>query len=193
MTTIFLVRHASHTLQARINVGRTGGIRLSAEGRAQAERLADRLSRYRFTAIYASPLERAQDTAGAVARRLGLEIRTEEAANEVDFGQLTNKALDELWRQPQWISRGSTPIPGVETLESVQNRIVGLIDILKDRHRGDGLVIVTHGDVIRTALCYYLGMPLTQFRRLTIDPGSFSILVIEDEQISVSRLNDCSD
>ena len=62
-TTVFLVRHAAHDRLNRILCGRMPGVSLGADGRAQAAALAERLARESLAAVYASPLERACETA----------------------------------------------------------------------------------------------------------------------------------
>ena len=60
---------------------------MNDEGKAQAQRLADRFGGLRLDAVYSSPLERARETAEAIARGAMLEVKQSAAFNEVDFGE----------------------------------------------------------------------------------------------------------
>src|SRR5690348_50874 len=100
--TFFLVRHAAHDNVGGFLAGRTPGIRLGADGRAQAARLAQRLTRESFEAIYASPLERAEETAAAISAANHVAVERAEALNEVDFGSWSGRTFDDLDRDPAW-------------------------------------------------------------------------------------------
>ena len=67
MTIFYLLRHGEHAVQGRIAAGRTPGIGLSERGRTEAAWAAERLANANIAAIYASPLERAQETVAPLA------------------------------------------------------------------------------------------------------------------------------
>ncbi|HEV8471656.1 MAG TPA: histidine phosphatase family protein, partial [Methylomirabilota bacterium] len=68
-TLVLLVRHGLTPTTGRLLPGRMRGLHLSDEGRRQAEAVAQRLASVpRIDAIYASPLERARETAAPLAR-----------------------------------------------------------------------------------------------------------------------------
>lgn len=183
-STIYLLRHAIHGLIGRTLVGRTPGVALSNEGLRQSRCLAEQLSSAPIRAIYASPLERAQQTAAPLAERLGLKVETEAALNEVDVGEWTGLGFDELSREPLWRSfnlyRSGTRPPGGETMLDVQARVVGFLDALRRRHPEEHVAVVSHGDVLRGAVLHYLGMPIDHFLRLEIEPASISVLELAD-------------
>jgi probable phosphoglycerate mutase len=60
---------------------------------------------------------------------------------------------------------------------------------LRDRHAGETVVLVSHGDVIRSALAFALGMPLDLFGRIEIGTGSLSTVRIDHQGIRVTALN----
>src|SRR5688572_22380871 len=116
----FLVRHAAHEVVDRILCGRTPGVRLGAEGRQQAERVARRLGREPIRAIHTSPLERARETAQPIASRLGMDAEVCEALNEIDVGAWSGKEFAALHEDPRWAfwngSRGEARAPGGEMM-----------------------------------------------------------------------------
>ena len=95
-TTVFLLRHAAHDNVGRYLAGRCPGVRLGPEGLVQAARLGTRMARERFDALFASPRERCQETALAVAdARGGMTIETAETVDEVDFGSSSGETFEE--------------------------------------------------------------------------------------------------
>src|SRR5450432_4242879 len=94
------------------------GISLDENGRRQAERLAERMSAIPISAIYSSPLERALETAGPLARDKALDILRHRAFSEVNFGDWQGKDFAEIEKDERWRSfndfRSGTPAPGGE-------------------------------------------------------------------------------
>src|SRR5690606_4258098 len=99
---LILVRHAHTRTAGRILTGRTPGVRLTGEGRLQAKRLADALASLQVEAVVSSPLERALETAGAIAQARSLRVESREAWTELGFGEWTNLAIPELGDDPRW-------------------------------------------------------------------------------------------
>lgn len=194
MTVIHLLRHGEHELQGRIVAGRRPGIGLSLRGRAEAEAVAGRLVEAGIAAIYASPLERTRETAEIVAARLDLSVVLREELIELDFGDWTGATFDEVRRHPQWPAwanqRSISTIPGGETMREVQRRIVDTLIELHQRHGEAGVLVVSHGDVIRAALAFYLGMPLDLFNRLEVATASLSTIRIDNSGIRVISINE---
>ncbi|MGO2113129.1 MAG: histidine phosphatase family protein, partial [Pseudoclavibacter sp.] len=74
-TRILLIRHGATPTTGKVLPGRAPGLHLSDRGRDQADRVAERLDGIPLSALYASPLERAQETASPTAARTGLAVR----------------------------------------------------------------------------------------------------------------------
>jgi broad specificity phosphatase PhoE len=51
------------------------------------------------------------------------------------------------------------------------------------------VTVVSHGDVIRTTLAHYLGMPFNDYRRIDLDNGAISVLELFDDWVRVKALN----
>src|SRR2546426_9951787 len=102
-TIVLLVRHALTPTTGAILPGRAKGLHLSDEGRRQADAVARRLAALpKIAAIYASPLERARETATAIARARGLALRIERGLIELDVGAWTGRSLKRVARRPEW-------------------------------------------------------------------------------------------
>jgi probable phosphoglycerate mutase len=180
-TTVLLVRHGATPTTGRVLPGRAPGLHLSDDGRAQAEAVARRLARLKaVAAVYASPLERARETALPIARARGLAVRIERGLLELDIGEWTGLRLDRVSRKPEWQTVQRYPsgfrFPGGESFTEMQARITGALARLVERHRGGAVVAVSHADPIKAALAHALGMHLDLFQRLAIAPGSVTTI-----------------
>lgn len=164
--------------------GRAPGTHLNEEGRAQALQLADALAPVAPEAIYASPLERARETAEPLARRLELEIRVCEGLTELDYGEWTGVDYTTLHDDPRWRwhneFRSGNRAPGGESHTEVQARAVAELLRLRDVHPSSTVVVFSHAAPIRAALGYFLGMPLDMLHRLEISTASVSEIELEE-------------
>ena len=193
MTTFLLIRHAMCDPVGRSIAGRAPGVHLNELGRAQAERLAQRLAGVPLDAVYTSPLERARETAEPLARRLGLAVRVVEALGELDFGDWTGRALAELdalgdWRRFNAL-RSITGAPGGELMLEVQARVVRALEAMRREHPDGRCAVVSHGDVVRGAIAHYAGVPLDFLQRLEVGPASVSVLRVTETEVAVRAIN----
>lgn len=128
MTRLLLIRHGDTDVAGRVLTGRAGGIHLNERGRKQAEGLDRRLHGIALDALWASPLERVQETAAPLARARGLAMQTLAELNEVDYGDWQGYAMDEMASKEHWVRynayRSLYPVPGGESLAQVQLRMV---------------------------------------------------------------------
>jgi len=197
MTTLLLVRHALCDPVGTAITGRAAGVMLNAAGQEQAARLGVRLRALPIDAVYSSPLERARQTAAPLAAAHGVGVEVLDGVGEIDFGEWTGRTFVELdggaaWRRFNSF-RSGTRVPGGELIAEVQARAVAALDTLRERHPDAMVAVVSHGDVIRAALAYYLGTPLDLMQRLEIDPASVSTVVLDADGVRVVRLNDTGD
>jgi probable phosphoglycerate mutase len=196
-TTFFLVRHAAHDRLGRVLCGRMAGVSLGEIGRAQALKLAERVSRETIAAVYTSPLERARETAAPIAARLGLDLQIAPEIDEIGFGDWSGLTFDELGRDPRWASWNTArsvarPPGGGETMLEAQARAVGFVESLRDRHRDGAAALVSHSDLLKAILAYFLGLSLDFIGRFEIGPASLSTLVVGDWGAKILTLNEVS-
>jgi probable phosphoglycerate mutase len=193
MTTFALIRHASHALLGHRIVGRRPGVQLGPAGVREADALARRLEGWPIRAVYSSPLERARATAVPIAEGLRLEVQIADELNEIDYGEWTNRTLADLRELPEWrrfnLFRSGSRIPHGESMIEVQDRMLRLIERLCAAHPEQMIALVSHGDVIKATLAYYLGVPLDLFQRIELSPASLSILRVEPHGPEVLLIN----
>jgi len=180
-TTVLLVRHGLTPTTGRVLPGRSPGLHLSDEGRHQAEAAATRIGALKnVAAIYSSPLERARETALAIAKVRGLALRIERGLLELDIGAWTGCSLARVSRKPEWQKVQRYPsgfrFPEGESFTEMQTRITSTLAELVARHRGGTVVAVSHADPIKAALAHALGMHLDHFQRLVIAPASITTI-----------------
>lgn len=193
-TTVLLVRHGHTDWIGTGIAGRQPGVHLNAVGAEQAARLPARLAGLPIHAIYSSPLDRTRETAAPLAAERGLEVRDCADAIELGFGDWTSERFAVLERDVRWRRfnsfRGFTRAPGGELMPEVQTRIVRAIEQVCVAHRGQTVAVFSHGDVIRAAMAYFLGVPLDLFQRIEIRPASVSRIRLTDDGVLVLGVND---
>jgi broad specificity phosphatase PhoE len=146
-TTVHLLRHGEVHNPNGVLYGRLPGYHLSSTGRLMAGAAADFFSERPVAAVFASPLERAQETARPVAERLGLEILTDdrliESGNVLEGKTitLTRLALNPVnWR---YLWNPFTPSWG-EPYQQVMERVRAVVERARDAARGREAVCVSH-------------------------------------------------
>jgi probable phosphoglycerate mutase len=194
-TTFFLLRHAAHDDVGRYLAGRTPNVLLGPAGRAQALRLGERMRREDFEAIFCSPRERTWETAQAVSLACTVgPVAIENELDEIDFGSWSGKTFAELNGDPAWrrwnSERAVAVTPTGESMEHVRRRICDCMQQLSRKFSGGAVVLVSHAEVIKCAVCQALGLPADQCFRFDIDPASISVVVTGDWGAKVLRLNE---
>jgi broad specificity phosphatase PhoE len=147
ITIVHLLRHGEVHNPQGVLYGRLPGYHLSETGRQMAAAAADFFAERPVAAVFASPLERAQETAQPVADRLGLQITTDdrliESANVLEGKSVS---LKQLARNPlnwQYLWNPFTPSWG-ESYKQVVARMMEVVDRARDAGRGREAVCVSH-------------------------------------------------
>lgn len=194
MTRFLLIRHAVTDAIGKNLSGRMAGIHLNEEGEAQAQDLAHRLAVLPIEAIYCSPVDRARQTAEPIAKVLQLQTIMRTDFQEIDYGEWTGETITGLSAQPQFALfnsfRSNTRIPGGETMLEAQARFISGLQKLAAKHMGRTVAVVSHSDMIKAALAFYLGIPLDMMQRIEISPASVSLLELYEETARVLLVNE---
>jgi probable phosphoglycerate mutase len=182
-TLVLLVRHGQTPTTGTNLPGRARGLHLSDKGQEQAAAVAERVRplTQRIGAVYASPLERTQETAAPIAKAVKKRVRTNPGLLECDFGTWTGATLKDLAELPEWKTVQRYPsgfrFPRGESFAEMQARITGAIDTLVARHPGATVVAVSHADPIKAAVAQALGTHLDLFQRIVISPCSITAVL----------------
>lgn len=165
-TRIVLVRHGESMAQELGILGGHDGCQgLSERGRQQVGALRQRLEATKeladATALYASVMPRAIETAQLLAPALGgLEVRSECHFCEGHPGEadgLSWTELDERHPVQDW-GADSRRVPGWETWAEMGERVSGALTSIVDRHPGETVVVACHGGVVVHAMLHFLGL-----------------------------------
>jgi broad specificity phosphatase PhoE len=196
--TLFFVRHAAHDNVGSYLAGRMEGVRLGPGGQAQAHRLGERMRRESFAAIVASPRERTRETALAISDAACIgPVKIAEELDEIDFGAWSGRSFDELNADPAWRqwneNRGEASTPAGETMAQVQERVVSFAARIAEAAAGRAVVLVSHADVIKAAVCHFLGVPLANLDKFEISPASVTTIVVGDWGSKLHALNQTVD
>jgi alpha-ribazole phosphatase len=156
---LYLVRHGeTEGNQQRRYLG-WEDLPLTAAGAEQARTLGQTLLHEPLTAIYSSDLRRASATAAAIAEPHGLPVHLDPNLREVNFGAwsgLTYEAIMQTHPGPlrAWIANPEQHAPpGGESLAALRRRALRAVP------HGDGVLVVSHGGLLRALLSHWTGRP----------------------------------
>ena len=176
--------------------GRTKGVFLDELGVLQAETLAKNLENIEFRKIIVSPMERCQQTAKILnqSSKKPIKPNIESGISECDYGDWSNKKLSALRKKPLWKNIQERPsvveFPNGEKMSNMLDRMKTTIFENAQKLKNDeNLLVVSHGDPIRSFIADSLGIHLDNFQRITIDPCSLSIVRIVDGNVQVITVN----
>lgn len=170
-TLLFLARHGETADNAASIFQGQSGKGLNARGRAQAARLASRLKANPPDVVIASDLQRAVETARAVADACGRHVVTDPALREVDVGLWTGKGheqIAELYPEEwaAWSSGLDVRRGGGETYAELAARIDAALQRLLVEHAGKRILVVSHGGSIKSWIVRLLGASSEGLRAL---------------------------
>jgi probable phosphoglycerate mutase len=199
MLTLYLVRHGQTALsRANTFCGATDAP-LTDAGRAMAEALGARYGAVAWRGIYASPLQRARDTAAPVAARAGLPVAIDADLREIAYGAWEGREESEVaasdpeafraWAQ----NPGHVAPPGGETGFQIAARAMAALERIRARHDGGNVLVVSHKATLRVLLCALLGIDVNLFRARVAKPvASVSIVEWKASGPLLARLGDVS-
>jgi len=198
LTKIILTRHGHvEGLQPERFRGRIE-LALTQKGRIQAKRTAAHIAGlWTPAAIYSSPLQRCQATAGEISRACGgTGIEPLGALIDLDYGAWQWRTHDDveaadpkrfaIWRTAPHLVR----FPGGESLQDLVSRTADALRTTLERHPDETVVFVSHDSVNRALLLQLLDQPLSAFWLLAQDPCGVSEIDIEDGRTRARRINE---
>ncbi len=198
-TRLLLLRHGQTPLSVERRYSGRGNPVLTELGARQATSAAAYLAqRDDIAAIVASPLARAQQTAGALAAKMGLPVSTLDELTETDFGAWEGLTFKEAGEKSpdvfrKWLGDTSVAPPGGESFDVVRDRVQSAREKLMSAHAGSTVVVVTHVTPIKLLLQLALDVGPSILYRLHLDLASLSIAEFyPDGGASVRLVNETS-
>ena len=187
MTRLYLVRHGATQLTAEDRFSGATGVDLSDEGRAQVQRLAERLAGDKIMAIYVSPLGRTVETAQILARPHRLTPILRDGLREISHGRwegLTRREVEERYADEYaaWEEDPFTFAPkDGESGLSVLARALPVVREIVVAHRDQVVMVVSHKATLRLILSSLLGFDARGYRdRLDQSPACLNVVDFKD-------------
>jgi broad specificity phosphatase PhoE len=195
---LYLVRHGAtdnnRATPPRLQ-GRRTDPRLSDEGLEQAQRTGRFLADVPLSAVYASPLLRARQTAEAIAKPRQLVVEKVPDLIEVDVGDWEGRDWDEIERDnPQAYRNFMTdatihPYLGGETITTVLDRAAPALEKLMAENLGHSIAVVAHNVVNRTYLARLVDIPIAKYRSVPQDNCGVSLLRYRHGKVKAVTIN----
>jgi len=163
-TLVILVRHGESTWNTEHRFqGQTEGVPLSPLGQEQVQSVARWLSTHDLGTvhIYSSDMLRARQTAEAIAQELGVTVEYTPSLREMNLGAwqgLTRDQVNARWPgelDARHLDIENHRVPGGESGAEIRERALGFYTELLSKHRGDTVILVSHGGtlaVLRSAI-----------------------------------------
>ncbi len=198
MVEIVLVRHGETAWNTEEIFRGQADVPLSDYGLEQAERLGEYLKDEKIDIIYSSPLQRAVQTAGAIASRQNIDLNIVGNLNDIDFGEWQGLTIKEVkQRYPElyqdWLD---TPeqvrMPGGETLTDVQNQAFPFLEDAVMRCGEGRVALVSHRVVNKVLICALLGLDHSSFWSIKLDTGGITRFVFDGDRVVLTSHNDTS-
>lgn len=198
-TKIFLVRHGETEWN---RLGKFQGCidtNLSKEGIVQAECVSKKFNG-NFDYIYSSPLKRAFHTAEIICANKEIKPVIVSELREINFGEWEGLTIKEIsknfpselyrWRNDEL----EAPMCGGDlSIKKASMRAKTAIEEIVSKHKGDSVIIVAHGGIIKAALVGLFGWNMTMYHKIIIGNTSISEIDFDDElNPIIIRLNDTS-
>jgi probable phosphoglycerate mutase len=196
MVRLLLIRHAATAWTAQGRFQGQTDIPLSPHGRRQATALAQRLMAETLHMLYASDLQRAWETARAIAAPHALHVHAEPRLREMAFGGWEGLTYAEMQQQDaqslaawEHDQLHSAP-PGGETLLQMTERVRAASASILAAGQDKTVGLVAHGGSLQLFLCLALGLPPQAYWQFAVSPASLSELCVYEQGAILTRLND---
>ena len=192
---IFLRHGQAENNTKKILAGRTPGINLTEQGRQQADQAGEVIKSLNISAIYSSPIDRAMQTAEIVGKHCGIKPISDDRLIELDMGKFTMMPYNEIFEKHGNVFlkfyEGSLEIShnGVESFAEVQKRVFDIVDFVKNEHKDENVVLVTHMDPIKAMIGKVLSLDPEILFRLIVANASLNIFKYDDQNFYLSSIN----
>jgi broad specificity phosphatase PhoE len=194
-TRLFLLRHAEVDTRYHRTFGGRIDMDLSPRGQEQANALAKYLKSRNFTAIYASPMKRVEQTLlPTLADRATTPVILP-GLREVDFGDWTGLTWEQVKEKfdhsaYDWLNQLELDaIPNAESGKTFRARVEPCVQQILRDHPGQSVAVACHGGTIRMILSIMLGLPFSQMALFEIEYASLSEIQCSPHKTEIHLLN----
>ncbi|MCZ8252390.1 MAG: histidine phosphatase family protein [Hylemonella sp.] len=192
MTELILIRHGETDWNRELRFQGQLDVPLNATGLEQARRVAERLAAQPMDALVSSDLQRALQTAQALAQRAGhAEPALEAGLREQHFGMVEGLRVPEIQQQhpeawAQWVRFDEHyAFDGGECVRDFHARVLAAVQGLAQRHAGQTVAVVTHGGVLDMVYRSARGLSLSGPRVSEIPNAGINRVRLRDGRIEI--------
>lgn len=200
-TNLYIVRHGESEGNVHTFVGSDPA--LTEKGKKQAKKRGEELSHVSFSAIYCSTLIRAQQTAEFLRHKRDISVIIHPNIHELVYGELfTFKSAeneqylhdlesffynspedDDVWDYVHPL------VPGMESYRKALNRFIREITLLAEKHKGETILIVSHGNLMESLLVYLGKYSFKDFATTSIHNTAYIELVYEENKYGIKQIH----
>jgi len=197
VASLWLIRHAEVEEKYQRVFGGRIDMELSSNGRWQAAKLSEYLRGQSFSAVYASPMRRVQQTLEPLLGNGMPEPLITPEFKEVDFGDWTGHSWDGVREKfglspYSWLDQlDCGGIRNAESAAKLRERVQPALDLVLRTHPGQQVAILCHGGVIRMMLSLLLDVPFTRTGIFEIEYASLTRLSFQRGEPQLHLLNFC--
>ncbi len=196
---IFVARHGQTPLNAVNCMQGQIDVELSELGKRQAEELKERLKEENFEHIYTSPLIRAYDTAKKASEYHDCPFKTDDRIKEMNFGEWEGNPIEKVkseggepayyfWNEPH-----NFHITTGETFYQLIDRVGDFLDMIVEEHKGQKVLIVCHGMVVRAILTYVQNRDVSEmYNNPPIRNASITVFDYDGKNANIEVISDDS-
>ena len=195
-TRLIVVRHGETTYNIEGRITGMKDVALTELGKYQAKRVGAYLADKHIDAIVASDLQRARETAQAIANYHSLPVLEDPDLREIGMGEWEGLRFNEIVeRDPELAKRVRadsahyTP-PGGETLEHLRTRLAHALEQWATRYPDGTVVWVSHGGTIGVLFCHLMDIGLNRRHQFRHHNASIHEVVIGGKYPIFERLNE---
>lgn len=190
-TRVYAIRHGETDWNVAARIQGHTDIALNARGLEQAAQAAEALGDESVAAVYSSDLQRAWQTASAIAGRHGLEVQADTGLRERAFGDFEGRSFAELEPlYPEWCMRWRRrdpefAPPGGEALRDFAARCQQTALRIAANHPGELVVLVAHGGVLDALYRAATGQDLQAPRSFELRNAAINRLLYADGRLTL--------
>lgn len=198
MGSIYIVRHGETMWNAEGRIQGHTDVELTERGKEQARATARRLTGIRFEAAYSSDMSRTRDTAQIILGERDTPLQSVPELREYNKGVFEGLTPEEYRQrhpdlyQASLVNDPDFAPPGGETIRQCQARLAGFIEMVRERHTHEDVLVVGHGGSLRSGIVALLELPLEANWKFVMHNCALSVIRIYPNNAVMHLYNDTS-
>ncbi len=155
---LYVIRHGE-TNMGKNKIIATMDEPLNSHGIEQAIIVGKEIRKLKLDRIFCSPIQRAKDTLHYFNLDNNILVYYEYRIVERNMGNYEKSSFDSLDWDSFWNYNSQIKYPDCESMGSTYHRVKSFLDELKQTHKNENILLVTHGGISRVIYWYFNGIP----------------------------------